>query len=115
MIKEKENDGDENIPSREVILRSVQIDSQFSNILKSKIFEFFESVSHFRIFRLVNSEILEVLSNFLFYYINYRLNFTRTTPGEEYTNIFLQNNKSDKKTLLFILIQSTYLLLLRKL
>lgn len=88
------------LASCEVILRSLQKDNEFIDILTSKVFEIIEHLSDF--IRVgVKSSVIEILSKFLFYLSLYKLNKNKKTVGEEYTNI-----KKNKTMLIYIIFQS---------
>jgi len=117
----KTNEIKEIFPSRERILRAIQIDNQCVEILNSKIIELIDILSNLRVIP-INSEILESVSNFFYFHINYNISNNKTTAGEEYTcikKVNLLNNSSNsgsfRKSIFYILVQSTYKNLFKKL
>jgi hypothetical protein len=99
MINNKNN------PSREVILRSTQLDNDTLQILQHKLLTLIESISHYYPID-VNSDKVEIISNFLFNYSSYYLCLKESSPGEEYSGIrkiFKKNNAL--KYIVFLSIQ----------
>jgi hypothetical protein len=96
------------LASCEVILRSLQKDNEFIDILISKVFEVLEHITDF--VRLgVSSSFVEIISKILFYFSVYKLNKKTKTVGEEYTNI-----RKNKTILIYILAQSLKSYLFKK-
>lgn len=91
-------------PSREIILRAVQKDEEYINILMRKLVLLVESISdklHFSI----NSDKIEFFSKFLFYFVCYHINKEKLSSGEEYAGIFkIFLNK--KSVLFYVLMMS---------
>lgn len=96
-------------PSREKILRSVQKDKEYPGITNKKILDFFDTVSDFFNLDFLHSDKIEILSNFVFYYINYFQRTDQTTPGQEYTSLLKTIREKPAGSLLaYIVIMSMH-------
>lgn len=75
-------------PSTELIMRSLQKDNEYIEHINKKILSLVDALSHLFSFNLgLYSQNFDVLSNLIFYFINYFERKDKLTPGEEYTNI----------------------------
>lgn len=98
-------------PSIEIILRSVQKDTEYINVLNNKSLKFIDSFSHFFAIN-PHSENLEIISKLIFYFCSFISRKAQNTPGEEYTNI--RQDLTGKKTILgYIIFLSLKNLILR--
>lgn len=104
-------------PSTELIMRSLQKDNEYIQHINKKNLSLVDALSHLFSFNHgLYSQNFDVLSNLIFYFINYFERKDKLTPGEEYTNIGQyfkvseglegSGRKPISKILLYILILS---------
>lgn len=91
--------------SNEYILRSLQKDNEYINHLNIKFLKFIETLTH--LFSLnFNSQNIESISKFLFYFCNYILRIKKVTPGEEYTSLHQQLSNNKMSVTLYVILLS---------